>query len=598
MPTLSGYTPTALSTTGKDVSVIRHPTDSAELFCVFQPIADLSQAQVFAHEALFRDPANPAVHQQYAPVHLAHTQALTPAFEVQRAVSALKQWGEARHPGRLFIHISAHALVHADSPTAIESISQALALHHVKPRKVVLELTGHESVAETVRLREVAQQLHSQGMQIALSDFGDGRSSLRLWSEVKPDYVKIDPCFTRNISRSPEQLQVVQALREIANILGSALIATGIETADDLRVLRDLGLRFGQGDLLGLPHGEPQHVLLPQACDVVTGRRVAVMPKLHHPARASVMRNLSVTAAPVIAPDTDNDHVAELFHEYPELHALAVIDQGHPVALLNRQVFMNHYSTMYFREVFGRRPAMDHANPHPRLIERDFNVDELVGILTSQDQRYLTDGFIVTDNGRYVGLGTGDQLVRAVTEARIESARHANPLTFLPGNIPITQHIERLLATRSTFVAAYADLNHFKPFNDHYGYWQGDEMIRLVARIITQQSEPQCDFVGHVGGDDFIILFQSPDWEDRCKRIVTLFAEGALMLFDEPARKDGGIHAEDRHGIQRFFPCTTVSIGAVSVVPDAYQHAEDVANEAALAKHDAKKSATGISLRH
>ena len=124
-----------------------------------------------------------------------------------------------------------------------------------------------------------------------------------------------------------------------------------------------------------------------------------------------------------------------------------MVDAQRPVAIINRSQFMNDYSKLYFREVWGRKSCMMHANDQPRLIERDHNVDELIGILTSEDQRYLADGFIVTENGRYAGLGTGDQLVRSVTETRIEAARHANPLTFLPGNVPISQHIERLLAS-------------------------------------------------------------------------------------------------------------------------------------------------------
>jgi hypothetical protein len=84
---------------------------------------------------------------------------------------------------------------------------------------------------------------------------------------------------------------------------------------------------------------------------------------------------------------------------------------------------MDHYATLYFREVFGKKSCMQYANPAPRLIERNHDIDELIGILTSQDQRYLSDGFIVTENGRYIGLGTGDQLVRSVTELRLEAAR-------------------------------------------------------------------------------------------------------------------------------------------------------------------------------
>ena len=184
--------------------------------------------------------------------------------------------------------------------------------------------------------------------------------------------------------------------------------------------------------------------------------------------------------------------------------------------------------------------------------------------------------------------------MRTVTESRIEAARHANPLTFLPGNIPITEHIERLLASGGEFVACYGDLNNFKPFNDHYGYWRGDEMIRLMARCAVGHCDPQRDFVGHVGGDDFILLFQSDDWEPRCERLVEAFDREARGLYDELGIAAGGIDAEDRHGVMRFFPFTTLSIGAVRVRRGQYRTAEQVASAAAAAKHGAKLANAGL----
>src|SRR6202022_2619470 len=130
------------------------------------------------------------------------------------------------------------------------------------------------------------------------------------------------------------------------------------------------------------------------------------------------------------------------------------------------------------------------------------------------------DGFVLVDAGRYVGLGTAEQLVRSVTEMRIEAARHANPLTFPPGNIPISEHIARLLSARISFTACYCDLNNFKPYNDQYGYWRGDEMIRLAAGVISGSCDARRDFVGHVGGHDFVVLFQSADWDRRCAQIL------------------------------------------------------------------------------
>jgi GGDEF domain-containing protein len=298
--------------------------------------------------------------------------------------------------------------------------------------------------------------------------------------------------------------------------------------------------------------------------------------------------------APCAGIATSNDELAQVFLREEQLHAIAVVDGQRPVAIINRTHFMNDYSKLYFREIWGKKSCLMHANGQPRLIERDHSVEELIGILTSEDQRYLVDGFIVTENGRYAGLATADQLVRSVTETRIEAARHANPLTFLPGNVPISQHIERLLASGGEFVACYADLNHFKPFNDQYGYWRGDEMIRLLAGIILSHCDTQCDFVGHVGGDDFIMLFQSSDWRQRCEAIIAELGSRAMQMFDEDARRRGGIEAEDRHGVVRFFPCTSLSIGAVEVGAGVYMRAEDVATRAALAKHRAKSSADGL----
>ena len=107
-----------------------------------------------------------------------------------------------------------------------------------------------------------------------------------------------------------------------------------------------------------------------------------------------------------------------------------------------------------------------------------------------------------------------------------------------------------------------------KPFNDQYGYWRGDEMILLAARCITAQADPRRDFVGHVGGDDFIVLFQSDDWARRCEATLDNFNQQALALYDELARQAGGIEAEDRHGCLRFHPLTTLGIGAVRVAAD------------------------------
>lgn len=564
------------------------------LYPVFQPIVKLDDGSVYAHEALIRGPQGTALHTPDALLRAADEEGLGYEFETACVRATLRSWGRMQTAGRLFVNVSAEALITAYEGRGQQGLLEWIQDFHVTPRMLVLEITEHERVDNMDRLAEVVQEVRAAGLALALDDFGDGRSSLRLWSQIKPEVVKIDKYFTRNISAHGDKLKTIQALQHIATIFGTALVAEGIETAEDLRVLRDVGIEYGQGYFLGRPDAVPLQWLPALPKQVLQERQVAVFPELGRLSQGGHLRSLSLVRAPTVSPETHNDTLARIFLDNSTLHAVAVVEGERPVGIINRVHFMNEYSKLYYREVWGRKPCVVHANMEPRLIEREHSVDELVGILTSQDQRYLSDGFIATDNGRYVGIGTGDQLVRSVTETRIEAARHANPLTFLPGNIPITQHIERLLKKQACFVACYADLNHFKPYNDYYGYWRGDEMIRLLARIAMEQCDAQRDFLGHVGGDDFILLFQSEDWRARCERLVAEFGERARALFDENARQAGGIEAEDRHGVRRFFPCTTLSIGAVVVDGHQFTRAEDVANLAAMAKHDAKLSPTGL----
>jgi len=570
---------------------------SGGLYPVFQPIVGLDDASIYAHEALIRGPRGTPLHRPDALLSAAAQEGLTAEFEYACVIAAMRTWGRIKAPGRLFVNMSANVLTQLFNEHGPASLLGVIAKAGVMPRMLVLEITEHERVDDMDHLADVVRQVRSAGISLALDDFGDGRSSLRLWSQLKPEVVKIDKYFTKDIYRHGDKLKTIQALQQIAAIFGTQLVAEGIETAEDMRVLRDLRIAFGQGYFLGHPDQQPAPYLNVQSQRVLGERQIAVFPEQSRARVGGQLRNLALVLAPSVSAESTNNALASIFLTDPTLHAVAFLEGDRPVGIINRVLFMNEYSKLYYREIWGRKSCAVHANRQPRLIERDHSVDELIGILTSQDQRYLTDGFIVTENGRYVGLGTGDQLVRSVTETRIEAARHANPLTFLPGNIPITQHMDRLLKKQARFVACYADLNNFKPFNDYFGYWRGDEMICLLARISMEQCDPQRDFLGHVGGDDFIMLFQSEDWLRRCEKIVQEFNTRAQALFDAESRMAGGIEAEDRHGVKRFFPFTSLSIGAIAIDPAKFARAEDVANAAALAKHDAKQAGAGVFQR-
>lgn len=596
MPGRCGVSEVAFPLVQADLQAATGPLGTLLRTCVlsvhYQPIAGLSSGDVFAHEALIRGPEGSLYRNPLAMIEAARTERLLHVFETVAFVTILADWSQRRQQGKLFVNLSAEALVLLASTT--DSLQQALRLNDLDPRTLVVEITEHDRVHDVTALSDTVAELTASGWSIALDDFGDGRSSLRLWSQLKPSFVKIDKFFTRDISQRAENLQTLQALLQIAAIFDTKLIAEGVETAEDLRALRDLGIPFGQGYFIGWPVPQPRTHALPQAVQAAQERRIAVLPELGRVQGRTRASALPFERVEPVTPQTSNAVVVNRFLEHPRLHALPVVQDETPVGLIGRLEYMNRVAQPYFLDVYSKKPCAEFIGGCPPMVEVESSVDELLALLTSSDQRFLRDGFVVVRDGRYHGIGTGEQVVRIVTEARIEAARHANPLTFLPGNIPLTLHIERLLDGRVPFCAAYLDLNHFKPFNDRYGYWRGDEVIKLLAQVALSHCDAAKDFVGHVGGDDFVVLFQSEDWHRRCERIHRDFTVQVQGLFDEEDRRAGAFVAEDRNGVRRSFPMTSVAIGCVKVLPGEHWAAEAVANQAAQAKHQAKVSGQGV----
>jgi diguanylate cyclase (GGDEF)-like protein len=146
------------------------------------------------------------------------------------------------------------------------------------------------------------------------------------------------------------------------------------------------------------------------------------------------------------------------------------------------------------------------------------------------------------------------------------------------------------------FHACYCDLNSFKPFNDQYGYWQGDEMLKLAAAVLSEACDQRKDFLGHVGGDDFLVLFQSEDWETRIRAAMARFNTSAVRLYKPEDAASGGIRSEDRHGNPRFYGFVTIAVGVVPVTSGTEADSDAIATLAAAAKREAKRAPDGFFL--
>ena len=219
------------------------------------------------------------------------------------------------------------------------------------------------------------------------------------------------------------------------------------------------------------------------------------------------------------------------------------------------------------------------------LTAKSMSADKVVGLTAGADD-YMIKPFDPIE------------LVARVKSAlrRSREMRDVNPLTQLPGNVQVQDEVSRRVAKGEPFALEYIDLDNFKAFNDHYGFLRGDEAIKLLARCIGEALESHANdsFVGHVGGDDFVVIVGPEAAERLANAVIKNWDERVPTLYDEEDAARGYIEVVDRRKKLHRFGFTTVSIGIASNTAryiDSHWAASEIAAEMkAFAKTEDRSS--------
>lgn len=175
---------------------------------------------------------------------------------------------------------------------------------------------------------------------------------------------------------------------------------------------------------------------------------------------------------------------------------------------------------------------------------------------------------------------------------RSERIVEINPLTRLPGNISINRELQERIARNQNFTFGYADLDHFKPFNDRYGFNRGDEVIKITGRLIlniVKSKQPQGSFIGHVGGDDFVFIIDTALAEEAATEIIEAFDSIIPTFYDPEDIAQGFIKSFDRKGKASTFPVMSISIGIAEKRARSFSHYGEIIELAAEMKKFAKQ---------
>ena len=181
--------------------------------------------------------------------------------------------------------------------------------------------------------------------------------------------------------------------------------------------------------------------------------------------------------------------------------------------------------------------------------------------------------------------------VRNVLEWNIKQ-KEANPLTGLPGNTAIERELIRRIDLKKPYAFLYIDIDNFKGFNDYYGYQKGDEIIEFLAGILTKSVEKlgsKEDFIGHIGGDDFVVIMSPSRAEMMAKYVIDEFDKGALLLLDEDDVKRGYLEVRDRQGELKRIPVMSVTMALVMSTDNKIGHFAEINDIASSLKEYGKR---------
>jgi EAL domain-containing protein (putative c-di-GMP-specific phosphodiesterase class I)/GGDEF domain-containing protein/CBS domain-containing protein len=559
----------------------------------YQPIVSLTTGLVLGWEALTRGPRDshfrsPQVIFNYA----AEIDMLYPVERICRHKS-LENLGQIKQEQKIFLNINPLTIcdTHFVKGETLQFIKQA----GLNQRNIVFEITEQADIRNLPHFKRTLEHYRSQGYMVAIDDAGAGFSSLQAIAQVRPDFIKMDISLVRGVESDPVKRALLETFVTFAEKIGSFIIAEGIETENEMRALINMGVHYGQGYYLGRPV-YPRTMPKVELCASIarqSSRSKQLAWRHSMPVGDILEECLSVS------PDTTVFKTKKTLEANAGFTGAVVVDGVRPTDLLMKQSLYSHLSSQYGVALYSNRPVRMIMDKMPLIMESSTPVENVSQVAMSREKANIYDHVIITKNGSYVGVVTVQNLINSLTRIQLEFAKGANPLTGLPGNNAIEVEINNRLAANNVFALVYIDLDNFKSFNDKFGFDYGDRLLLLTSKILNGTARKYGsgeDFIGHLGGDDFIMVTSPVHVDEICRRIIKYFDRLVPVFYDEESRSNKGFMGKDRDGRDRWFPFVSISLAIVECQPPSYD-IQIISKNAADLKKYAKSQPGSVCVR-
>lgn len=559
---------------------------------LFQPIISLKTGEILGYEALSRGPLNSIY--EFPNQLFTDAKRYNMLFELEKLAreKALISASRLDKNYKLFINVDPCVIFDKNFKGGFtrDLISQiALAQSNI-----VIELTEKTMINNFYTFQSALEHYKKQGFKLAIDDTGAGYSGLGSLVSIYFDYIKIDRSLIVDIDKNSVKQALLEALIIFASKINSQIIAEGIERQEEIDVLINLGVDYGQGFLIAKPENYFQDNL--QISDYIRN-----LNQLKNVDNCSQIIGQIAKPGLTLTADTETEKAVQIFEQNDIVHSITIIKDKQPVGLIMRDKLYYRLGTKFGYSVYMDRPLELIMDANPMIVDYETPISEVARQAMARKQDSVYDCIIVFLAGNYYGIVSIQELLAKVSQMQIEEAKQLNPLTNLPGNPVIEKEISRRLHNRENVCVLYLDLDNFKAYNDLYGYKKGDEVIKFTAQILNQaiwKKETNKDFVGHIGGDDFVIITSSAyRGEEISRQIIDRFDKDIVAYFDQNDLDQGYILTVNRKGMRCMVPITTISIALISNEQRKINNSLQISDLAAELKKMAKSQPGSLFVR-
>lgn len=526
---------------------------SLEITPHYQPILSLPSSQIVGYEALSRFILKGESISPHKAFHMAEDMGILGDLDIMCRERSVLNFPKELN-SLLFLNISPSYLTseYFGKNKTLELVESA----GLRPEFVVLELSEVERVKDVELLKRAIGHYKSLGFLVGIDDIGTGYNSLQLLLELDGhlDFVKFPRELVNGVSRSKIKYQLLKVLTEVSLQMGIRPIYEGVEQEEDVKTLYyDLKAHLFQGFYFAKPMPAAEIIKFQPGItlkvreeeEYIQGEIPALIkldPKEKFHKLLDLLENLQKRYFFL-----DLDRKKYLVDSWKLKYSL-------------NQKLRNLFYYKDLEEVVGKLSSLFmNLEDLPYISPEALKIKSLLEELLSSSH-----DFVLLKRGQEIQILEKQHLLDIFYKELSKELLDKNPLTQLPGNAAIREKIEELSKREEYFYVCYLDLDNFKAFNDTYGFYLGDQMIKKVGLFLSlfEKENPNKRFVGHIGGDDFIILLL----EDGTSRLIEELLEliknlqkELLAFYSQEDRERGYFVGKDREENLREFPIASIS---------------------------------------